>query len=362
MPIRSAIAAAAAAVCALTVAVTFSASLLRLVGDPRAYGVTWDVRVGNFADPQAAEQAAHQLAANSTIAAFAGVVTGSPDPLIDGRSVQLLSFAPGKGDLLPAVVEGHAPTQPDEIALGSTTMRMLGKRIGDTVVVASPVGPRQRLRVVGRVIINGGDLNAAVAPGKGAISHVELWRRLDPSSPSAAPQSFFVRLDPASDRRRALQQLQRDFPNTVVFPLKQPDLTHVERVGYLPRAARRPGGAAGARDRHPRAGHRGPTATARPGHPQDPRLRPRPDHPDSGLAGDHLRTGSRADRHAPWGGGRPLGVAAGGRATRGRRGPGRATRPVAGIAAGALLIANLVAAGPGWAAARIQPSTALRAE
>jgi ABC-type lipoprotein release transport system permease subunit len=28
--------------------------------------------------------------------------------------------------------------------------------------------------------------------------------------------------------------LQRDFPDTVVFPLKQPDLINLERVGYLP--------------------------------------------------------------------------------------------------------------------------------
>jgi hypothetical protein len=48
VPIRSAIITAAGAVCALTVAVTFSASLLGLLGHPRAYGVTWDVSVGNF--------------------------------------------------------------------------------------------------------------------------------------------------------------------------------------------------------------------------------------------------------------------------------------------------------------------------
>jgi hypothetical protein len=42
------------------------------------------------------------------------------------------------------------------------------------------------------------------------------------------------RLDPASDRRRAIGQLQHDFPNTVLLPLKPPDLTNLERVGYLP--------------------------------------------------------------------------------------------------------------------------------
>ena len=52
VPVRSAITAAAAAVATLTAAVTFGASLLNLAGDPAAYGVTWDVRVGNFVDPR----------------------------------------------------------------------------------------------------------------------------------------------------------------------------------------------------------------------------------------------------------------------------------------------------------------------
>jgi hypothetical protein len=100
-------------------------------------------------------------------------------------------------------------------------------------VVVSGVG-EQRVRVVGRVVVNMGDGNPTIAPGKGAIAHVGLWRRISPPDASDSPGFFFVRLDPASDRRRAIEQLQRDFPNTVVLPLKQPDLTDLERVGYLP--------------------------------------------------------------------------------------------------------------------------------
>ena len=135
VPVRSAIVAAAGAVCALTMAVTFGASLLRLVGDPLAYGITWDVRVGNFADPEGPERAARKLAANPAVAAYAGGVSGVGS-LTDGRSVPLLSFTPGKGSIGPAVVEGREPARPDEVALGATTMRVLGKRIGDTVVVS----------------------------------------------------------------------------------------------------------------------------------------------------------------------------------------------------------------------------------
>jgi predicted lysophospholipase L1 biosynthesis ABC-type transport system permease subunit len=43
-------------------------------------------------------------------------------------------------------------------------------------------------------------------------------------------------------------------------------------------------------------------------------------------------------------------------------GPVVPSAPVLAIAAGALLAANLAAAGPGWAAARIQPAAVLRSE
>jgi hypothetical protein len=322
VPVRSALTAAAAAVCAMTLAVTFGASLLHLVGDPRAYGVTWDLQVGNFADSQGPEQAARKLASNPYVAAYRGAMSGL-GPLVEGRSVPLLSFSPGKGSLGPVVVEGREPTQPDEIALGGTSMRTLGKRIGDMVVV-SGVG-EQRVRVVGRVVVNMGDGNPTVTAGKGAIAHVDLWRRISPPDASNSPGFFFVRLDPASDRRQAIEQLQRDFPNTVVLPLKQPD-SPTWSASATSRTPRRPGGAAGARHRDARAGHLGPAARTRPGHPQDARLRAHPGLPDGGLAGHDLRVTGHPGRRAVGHRGRPLGMAAGGRPARRRFRPSRIAR------------------------------------
>src|SRR5512132_1187056 len=361
VPIRSAIIAAAGAVGALTIAVTFSASLLRLLGDPAAYGGTWAVSVGNFADPQGAEQAAGKLDANPAVAAYAGLVTGSPDPLIDGRSVQLLSFVPGKSELLPTVVEGRAPTQSGEIALGSLTMRMLGKRIGDTLVVATPAAS-QRLRVVGRVIVNMAEANGSVAPGKGAIAHVDLWRRLSPPGTPSSPGSFFIRLDPASDRRRAIAQLQRDFPNTVVFPLKQSDLTNLERVGYLPGLL---------------ASLMALLALGTIAHALISSVRRR--RRDLAILKTLGLARGQVSQTVAWQAtifalvagllGVPLGLVGGRWAWRlvaeqlgVAVGPVVPPFPLLAIAGGALLIVNLIAAGPGWAAARIHPAVALRSE
>jgi hypothetical protein len=361
VPVRSAIAAAAAGVCALTVAVTLGASLLRLVSHPPAYGATWDLKVGAFVDPAEAEGAARKLTANPAVAVYAGGVTEAPDSRLDGRPVHLLAFAAGKGELQPAVVEGRAPTQPDEIALGSIIMGTLGKRIGD-MVLASSGGAAQRLRVVGRVIFNNTALaTEEVGPGEGGIVHVDLWRRLRPSVP-VAPVSFFVRLDPASDRRRAVQQLQHEFPNTVVFPLKQPDLTNLERVGYLPGLL---------------AGLVAVLAFGTVTHALVTSVRRR--RRDLAMLKTLGFARGQVIQTVAWQAttfalvaalaGLPVGMAAGRWAWRlvanqlgVVSGPVVPPAPVLAIATGALLAANLAAAGPSWVAAQIRPAAVLRSE
>jgi FtsX-like permease family len=360
VPVRSALAAAAAAVCALTVAVTFGHSLARLAGDPRAYGVSWDAQVGNFADAQGPEEAAGKLAANPDVVAWRGALTGL-GPLVDGRPTTVLSFGPGRGPLGPAVVEGREPTQPDEIALGATTMRALGKRIGDTVMVSGADEP-QPLRVVGRVVVNLGDGSPTVAPGKGAIVHSELWRSLNPPGMPLIPSFFFVRLDPAGDRRAAVERLQRDFPNTVVLPVAQPDLTDLERVGYLPGLL---------------AGLVALLALGTVAHALVTSVRRR--GRDLATLKTLGFTRGQVSATVAWQAttfallaaavGVPLGVAGGRWAWRlvadqlgVVSGPVVPPLPVLAIAAGALVVANLAAAGPGWTAARIRPAVVLRSE
>jgi FtsX-like permease family len=360
VPVRSALAAAAAAVCALTVAVTFGHSLARLAGDPRAYGVGWDVQVGNFADAQGPEEAAGKLAANPDVVAWRGALTGL-GPLVDGRPTTLLSFGPGRGALGPVVVEGREPTQPDEIALGATTMRALGKRIGDTVMV-SGAGEPQPLRVVGRVVVNLGDGSPTVAPGKGAIAHPELWRSLNPPGMPLIPSYFFVRLDPAGDRRAAIERLQRDFPSTVVLPVPQPDVTDLRRVGYLPGLL---------------AGLVALLALGTVTHALVTSVRRR--RRDLATLKTLGFTRGQVSAAVAWQAttfallaaaiGVPLGVAGGRWAWRlvasqlgVAAGPVVPPLPVLAIAVGALVVANLAAAGPGWTAARIRPAVVLRSE
>jgi hypothetical protein len=120
VPIRSAIAGAAAAVCAVVAVGVFGASLARLVGTPAAYGWTWDISVGNFASPPEARRAARILDATPGVDAYAGVAT--EELLIDGKRVQFMAIEPSKGTVPLQMLEGREPVRPGEVALGTATL------------------------------------------------------------------------------------------------------------------------------------------------------------------------------------------------------------------------------------------------
>jgi hypothetical protein len=230
VPVRAAIVGAAAAVCALTAAGVFSASLARLVATPGAYGWTWDLSVGNFASIPQARHAARTLDATQGVDSYVGAVTG--ELLVDSDRVEALAVERGKASVPLGVLEGREPVGPGEIALGTATLRGLGKHVGDTVAMATGTGqPSQQLRVVGRMVLSAGPLDNLIAPGKGAVVDLEVFRRL---LPEVASQVFLVRLDPAADPGRAVDALGRAFPGTVVRALPHPDIGNVRRVGYLP--------------------------------------------------------------------------------------------------------------------------------
>jgi hypothetical protein len=230
VPVRSAIAGAAAAVCALTAAGVFGASLARLDATPAAYGWTWDVSVGNFASVSEARRAARTLDTTRGVDGYLGAVT--EELLLDGRRVQVMAIQRGKGSVPLEVLEGREPVRASEITLGTNTLRALGKHVGDTVAMAVDAAqPAKRMRVVGRMVLSAGPLDTAIAPGKGAVVDFEVFRRL---APETAVQVFLVRLDPAVDRGRTVDGLRRAFPGTVVRPLAHPDISDLQRVGYLP--------------------------------------------------------------------------------------------------------------------------------
>jgi hypothetical protein len=218
-----------AAVCASVVAATFGASFERLKASPKRYGVTWDVSVGNFANLDELSTAEHFLDADSSVADYAALARASTT--VDTKEIELLGLKGGKGALGLTHLQGRDPRGVEEIALGTATLRRLGKSVGDTADLrAGPSDAPHAVRIVGRDVLNNAGLGPIV-PGEGAVVDFELFGML---SPDNAPQVLLVRLDRTTDQRRALDDLTQRFPNTVVYPLQPDVVRNISRISGMP--------------------------------------------------------------------------------------------------------------------------------
>jgi ABC-type antimicrobial peptide transport system permease subunit len=156
VPVRSALAGSVIAVAALAAAAVFGASLIGLVSTQHDYGQNWVQEVDfNFgtASPTQGTQMAH------AITAIDGYAAGNYGQLtIDGKIVPAIGLDQVRGGGYLTLLAGRAPTAPDEIAVGAQTLRAIGARLGQTVTVTvnqdiTGPGPARRMRVVGVAVL-----------------------------------------------------------------------------------------------------------------------------------------------------------------------------------------------------------------
>jgi ABC-type antimicrobial peptide transport system permease subunit len=157
VPVRSALAGSVIAVAALAAAAVFGASLIGLVSTQHDYGQNWVQEVDfNFGtvSPTQGTQLAH------AITALDGYAAGNYGQLtIDGKIVPAIGLDQVRGSGYLTLLAGRAPTAPDEIAVGAQTLRAIGARLGQTVTVTvnqditGGPGPAHRMRVVGVAVL-----------------------------------------------------------------------------------------------------------------------------------------------------------------------------------------------------------------
>jgi hypothetical protein len=133
VPVRSALLGSVAAVTAVVAAVVFSASLGGLTAHPARYGWDWDLAIqaesgyGFFA-PGVMSRLLH---GQPTVAGWSEF--GFAQLPIDGRIVPALGLQRQLGSVQPPTTSGRALSGPDQIELGTVTLRELGKKVGDRV-------------------------------------------------------------------------------------------------------------------------------------------------------------------------------------------------------------------------------------
>jgi len=199
VPVRAALAGTALSVLAVTAALTFGASLLHLVNTPPLYGKRWDAAIDvQFPAPAITAATERRL---SHLPGITGWTFGHHGTVgIGGHVIPAIGLAAGKGPLLsPTLLQGRPPRTGGEIVLGTSTLRQIGRHVGQTVTVTVNGHPL-RQRIVGR----------AVFPnfGQGGFTPTDLGQGAQTTAavlkPEVAPPGFeFVLLSFAPGPRRA---------------------------------------------------------------------------------------------------------------------------------------------------------------
>ena len=166
VPVRSALLGSVAAVIAVVTAVVFSASLSGLTAHPARYGWDWDLAIqaesgyGFFA-PAKTEKLISGEPAVTGWSEF-----GFAQLPVDGTIVPALGLQRQLGAVQPPTTSGLALSAPDQIELGTVTLRQLGKKVGDRVRIG--IGPYTRTVVItGTVTLPSFGVGAADHPSLG---------------------------------------------------------------------------------------------------------------------------------------------------------------------------------------------------
>lgn len=236
VPVRTAIAGSVLATAVVVTAIAFGASLGHLAGTPRLQGWTWDYAVGNPHAKDDATRAIPLLRDASFVGGASAEAFGSI--VVDGR-VQVTSLGLQRitGEVTPPMLGGRAPRKPGEIAFGTKALRVLKKKVGDSVVVSD--GDKRypfMMRIVGRAVIDPGIVNGQISLGDGAVMSLQDLRRFVPAADQdqGAVNVFLVKIAPGVDRRTAEASLQKDFPHTVLTPYAPAEVENLRRIDGLP--------------------------------------------------------------------------------------------------------------------------------
>ena len=168
--VRAALFGSAAAVTAVIAAVVFGASLGGLVTHPARYGWNWNLLM----DAQGGYGTWKPAAMDRLVDHQPGVLGwsqfGFTQVAIDGQEIPVLGLQRQLGSVQPSTTSGHSLAGPGQIELGVSTLRQLGKHIGDQVMVGSGQLAR-KLTIVGTVTLPSFGLILAdhVSLGRGAM-------------------------------------------------------------------------------------------------------------------------------------------------------------------------------------------------
>ena len=234
VPVRSAMLGAALAMIVMIATVTFGASLATLVSRPALYGWNWTYALASGTSTYVSRQrAAALLDHDRAVAAWTGVYYGTFK--IDGLTVPVIGQSPG-APIGPPVLSGHGLRTADQIVLGRATLIALRKHVGDEVTVQSGAVRRTRLRIVGTATLPSLGIYNTLHTEMGTGSVLDY--RLIPGAVTSQPNDILVTLRPGADLRAQQRLLQRLVPPVSggqVIPVQRPaEIVNYRSMGDTP--------------------------------------------------------------------------------------------------------------------------------
>ena len=210
VPVRSALAGMIVAVTSVIAALVFGASLIHLVSTPRLYGQRWqqelDLGFGGVPGPLLSGILARQPGLTSYAAGNYGDIT------VQGTIVPAIGVVPVRGRDFLSLLAGRPPARRDEIALGAQTLQTLHLRMGQRVAVQVN-GVRRRMLITGTAVFaafsRGGFESTDL--GNGAVLSAPVLSQPEPETGCPRPRTCYsfalLRYRPGTDLRAAAARL-----------------------------------------------------------------------------------------------------------------------------------------------------------
>jgi FtsX-like permease family len=138
VPVGSALVGSILAVTALCATAVFGSSLTHLITTPSLYGQPFDldISVNSTGTPAQAEQLVDDIERKRAVTGITAGLSG--DVSINGHTVAALGGQSIRGPLLLTTISGRLPAAPHEVTMGPATLREVGAHVGSVVRVSVP--------------------------------------------------------------------------------------------------------------------------------------------------------------------------------------------------------------------------------
>jgi hypothetical protein len=245
VPVASTLLGAVLAVAALCATSIFGASLSHLTATPSLYGQPFAAWVDVNGLPSVSNPLLTSLVHQRGVTGISAGISG--DVRINGKVVDALVGQSFRGPLLLTTVDGHLSASAREITLGATTERQVGAHVGSVVSVTAPrPGGGWRtssFRVVGTTSFPpdfgagglgtgafftfGGYFAAQCAPGP---THATCLKAATANTAGV----YLLRFAPGAVGRTALSQLVREYGSNVSYPVTPANLVNFGEAVNFP--------------------------------------------------------------------------------------------------------------------------------